>query len=317
MSCRSILAAGASRRVILAGLGLAAGAILCGALVSPGRAATVNCPGTFQVLHNDSIGKLSLPGGAYNITASGLACPTASQLFTQFLNDWDGRLPGGWKTIVRGVGRGGFTHSGGQSFDVQRTGGGGGDGGSLVCAQRLVLTQNDRIGPLVIKNGRYIIDRLGPLSPTCAQAMALLEQFLMDFDGVLPNGWVLLPDDASFVRGSVSYGFRLEPDPQGGGGNRFPTQTTRCPATFRVLHNDRIGALSFPAGQYWVSIYKNSNITCPQSTRLFAAFLQRPDGSLPTPWVINVATGSFRRGKSSPYGFVAKPAFDVSARAGG
>ena len=118
---------------------------------------------------------------------------------------------------------------------------------------------------------------------------------------------------ASFVRGSVSYGFRLEPDPSGGGGNRFPTKTTRCPATFRVLHNDRIGALSFPAGPYWVSIFKDSNITCPQSTQLFAAFLQRPDGSLPSPWVINVATGSFRRGRTSQYGFVAKPAFNDSA----
>ncbi len=315
MSCRSILAAGASRRAVLLGLGLAAGAILCIGLAGQSRAATVKCPGTFQVLHNDRIGKLSLPGGPYNITASGLSCGSASQLFTQFLNDWDGRLPGGWKTIIRGVGSGGFTNSRGQSFNVQRAGGGGG-GGGLVCSQRLVLTQNDRIGPLVIKKGRYILDRLGPLSPTCSQAMSLLQGFLMDFDGVLPGGWVLLPDDASFVRGSVSYGFRLEPDPSGGGGNRFPTKTTRCPATFRVLHNDRIGALSFPAGPYWVSIFKDSNITCPQSTQLFAAFLQRPNGSLPRPWVISVATGSFRRGKSSQYGFVAKPAFNDSARAG-
>ncbi len=312
MSCRSILAAGASRRAILLGLGLAAGAILGVGLAGQSRAATVRCPGTFQVLHNDRIGKLSLPGGPYNISASGLSCGTASQLFTQFLNDWDGRLPGGWKTIIRGVGNGGFTNSRGQSFNVQRAGGGG--GGGLVCSQRLVLTQNDRIGPLVIKKGRYILDRLGPLSPTCSQAMSLLQGFLMDFDGVLPGGWVLLADDASFVRGSVSYGFRLEPDPSGGGGNRFPTKTTRCPATFRVLHNDRIGALSFPAGPYWVSIFKDSNITCPQSTQLFAAFLQRPDGSLPRPWVISVATGSFRRGRSSPFGFVAKPAFNDSAR---
>jgi hypothetical protein len=314
MSCRSIFAARSPRRIIVWGVGFAVAAVLCVALVTPGQAATVKCPGTFQVLHNDRIGKLSLPGGPYNITASGVSCGTASQLFTQFLDDWDGRLPGGWKTVVRGVGNGGFTGPRRQSFNVQRAGGGGG-GGSLVCSQRFVLTQNDRIGPLVIKKGRYILDRLGPLSPTCSQAISLLQQFLMDFDGVLPNGWVLLPDDGTFVKGSVSYGFRLEPDPSGGGGNRFPTKTSRCPATFRVLHNDRIGALSFPAGPYWVSIFKDSNITCPQSTQLFAAFLQRPDGSLPKPWVINVATGSFNRGKRSPYGFVAKPAFNISGTA--
>lgn len=104
---------------------------------------------------------------------------------------------------------------------------------------------------------------------------------------------------------------RARSDP-GRGGNRFPSRTTRCRATFRVLHSDRVGALPFPAGSYWVSIYKGSNITCQQSTQLFASFLQRTNGSLPSPWVIDVATGSFRRGISSPYGFVAKPAFNAT-----
>jgi hypothetical protein len=276
-------------------LALAAMAICCLAHAGAGRAATVGCPATFQVEHDDRIGSLSLPAGAYRIRATGVSCAAASQLFTQFLNDWDGRLPGSWRTGVQGVGRGTFTGPGGQAFTVQR-GGGGAAGGGLVCSQRFVLTQNDRIGALVIKQGRYIIDRLGPLSPSCAQAVSLLGGFLTDFDGVLSNGWVLLANDATFVRGSVSYGFRLEPDPdQGRGGNRFPTQTTRCAATFRVVHDDRIGALAFPAGPYWVSIYKGSNITCPQATQLFATFLQRTDGRLP-----------------SPYGFLAKPAFNAT-----
>jgi hypothetical protein len=315
MSRRSTLAArGLSVRG--AALMLAATAILAFGLANAGtgRAAVVFCPGTFQVLHNDRIGRLSLPAGAYKIHADRVGCAAASQLFAAFLNDWDGRLPGGWQTVVRGVGRGLFKNPRGQALSVQRNGGGTG-GNGVVCSQRLILTQNDRIGPLVIKKGRYIVDRLGPLSPNCGQAFSLLRGFLMDFDGILPNGWTLLPDDASFVRGSAGYGFRLEPDPShGGGGNRFPTQTTRCSATFRVLHNDSIGVLRFPAGPYWVSIYKASNITCPQATQLFAAFLQRTDGRLPSPWVINVATGSFRRGNSSPYGFVAKPAFNVATR---
>ena len=303
---------GAPVRTTIRMLGLVAIVIGCLAYAGAGRAATISCPSTFQVEHDDRIGSLSLPAGAYNVRATGVSCAAASQLFTQFLNDWDGRLPGSWRTGVQGVGRGTFTGPRGQSFVVQRAGGGTG-GGTLVCSQRFVLTQNDRIGALVIKKGRYIIDRLGPLSPTCAQAASLLGGFLTDFDGVLSNGWLLLADDATFVRGSVSYGFRLEPDPdRGGGGSRFPTQTTRCSATFRVVHDDRVGALPFPAGPYWVSIYKDSNITCPQAMQLFAAFLQRTDGKLPSPWVINVATGSFRRGSSAPYGFVAKPAFNAT-----
>lgn len=314
MSLRSTFAlCGLRLRIVALALALSAILVVCLTNASPGRAATVACPGTFQVLHNDRIGNLSLPAGAYNIRSTGVGCSAASQLFVQFLNDWDGRLPDSWRTTMQGVGRGTFIHPRGQSFAVQFTGGG---GGGLVCTQRLVLTQNDRIGALVIKKGRYIIDRLGPLSPSCAQATSLVKGFLMDFDGILPNGWKLLPNDATFLRGSVSYGFRLEPDPTpGGGGNRFPSQTQRCSATFRVLHNDRIGALFFPSGPYWVSILKGSNITCPQATRLFAAFLQRTDGKLPRPWVISVATGSFRRGNSSPFGFFAKPAFNATARA--
>jgi hypothetical protein len=314
MPCRSTLAPrGLSLRVVAVVLALTASLVFGLAHAGPGQAATVTCRSTFQVQHDDRIGRLSLPAGPYNIRASGVSCAAASQLFVQFLDDWDGRLPGSWRTTVRGVGRGTFSNPRGQAFSVQRAGGGTG-GGALVCSQRLVLTQNDRIGPLVIKKGRYIVDRLGPLSPTCGQAFALLKGFLMDFDGVLPNGWTLLSDDASFVRGAVSYGFRLEPDPdRGGGGNRFPTQTQRCSASFRVLHDDSIGALPFPAGPYWVSIFKGSNITCQQASQLFASFLLRTDGKLPPPWVINVATGSFRRGAGSAYGFVAKPAFNAAS----
>jgi hypothetical protein len=317
MSCRSILAPDRLPvRLAALVLALAAILILCLTRAALSAATTVSCPGTFQVEHDDRIGGLSLPAGAYNIRATDVSCAAASQLFAQFLNDWDGRLPGSWQTTVQAVGQGIFAAPRGQAFAVRRAGGAGGGGAGLVCTQRLVLTQDDRIGPLVIKKGRYIIDRLGPLSPSCAQATTLLRGFLMDFDGVLPNGWALLANDAAFVRASVSYGFRLEPDPdQGGGGSRFPARTVRCPATFRVLHNDRIGTLSFPAGPYWVSIYKGSNITCQQSTQLFASFLQRTDGKLPTPWVIDVATGSFRRGPAGAYGFVAKPAFNATSGA--
>jgi hypothetical protein len=278
---------------------------------SHGKAATTTCPGTFQVQHNDKIGKFSLPAGPYKIKATNLSCSSASSLFTSFLNDWDGKLPGGWKTVIKGVGNGGFTGPRGQSFTVQKASGGGTNNG-LTCSKRFALTQNDRIGSLVMKKGQYIIDRLGPLSPSCAASAKLLSKFLMDFDGVLPNGWIVLADDGTFVHGSVSNGFRVEPAPSNsGGGNKYPTKTTRCRATFRVVHNDQIGALKFPAGPYWVSIYKGTGITCPQSSQLFASFLQRTDGKLPSPWVINVPTGSFRKGNKSPFGFVAKPAFNV------
>ena len=59
-------------------------------------AARVQCPGTFRVLHNDHVGRMSLPAGRYQITilSSGRpSCTAASKLFTRFLEDFDGKLP--------------------------------------------------------------------------------------------------------------------------------------------------------------------------------------------------------------------------------
>ncbi|HEX2162129.1 MAG TPA: hypothetical protein VHF88_09960 [Thermoleophilaceae bacterium] len=75
------------------------------------------CPGTFRVLNNDRIGSLRLPRGNYTITALSLNRPTcsrASRLFTRFLNDFTGDLPGRWSldpqtaTFRRGAASFGF-----------------------------------------------------------------------------------------------------------------------------------------------------------------------------------------------------------------
>jgi len=61
------------------------------------------CRGTFRVLNNDSIGKLRLRKGPYRITLvnRGLSCRRASQLFTSFLQDFEGDLPRPWKLNVQ------------------------------------------------------------------------------------------------------------------------------------------------------------------------------------------------------------------------
>ena len=58
-----------------------------------------NCPGTFQVLHNDRIGGMQLPKGPYVVTvldSASMGCTEASRLFTEFLEDWTAscRAPG-------------------------------------------------------------------------------------------------------------------------------------------------------------------------------------------------------------------------------
>ncbi len=59
-----------------------------------------------------------------------------------------------------------------------------------------------------------------------------------------------------------------------------------CPS-FQVLHNDRIGAAVFPAGNYTINL-ESSTLDCKTGGELFARFLEDFDGNLPTPW--NVAS---------------------------
>ncbi|HET7507487.1 MAG TPA: hypothetical protein VFJ53_03935 [Solirubrobacterales bacterium] len=75
-----------------------------------------------------------------------------------------------------------------------------------------------------------------------------------------------------------------------------PASAAGCP-TFRVLHNDRIGPASLPAGNYEVTV--EPGLSCSASTQLLARFLEDYDGVLPKPWRV-VAGGagkaSFTRG---------------------
>jgi hypothetical protein len=71
-----------------------------------------------------------------------------------------------------------------------------------------------------------------------------------------------------------------------------------CPS-FQVLHDDRIGPASLPAGAYRIETAPAAGLTCAAAAKLFARFLQDYDGNLPAPWRV-VAEGSgkatFNRG---------------------
>ena len=108
------------------------------ALVSPAAAsaqtgAPAACPASFQVLHDDKIGSLSLPAGPYTVTlrdSATLSCAQASDYFRQFLEDWDGKLPRPWRYSVQGTGLGTFRRgSSSVGFSVAPGSGGGGGGG--------------------------------------------------------------------------------------------------------------------------------------------------------------------------------------------
>jgi hypothetical protein len=297
--------------------GLVATAALALALAPSASAAEATCPGTFQVLHNDRIGAMQLPAGAYTITvldSATMGCTEASHLLSQFLEDWDGRLPRPWvatnSTRTFTAGRNstvGFRVTPGEPTpptppnppDPPS---------SRVCAGYFTVLDNDRIGSFSIPRGRYRITLLGYAGVSCSQASTLFARFLQDFDGVLPRPWFLDPSTGSFMKGSRHIGFRIKPYVEDGGSSRgrHPVRgETRCP-TFRVLNNDQIGRLVLPRGTY--NVWVRGRLSCARSTTLFAQFLQDVTGDLPSPWVVNPRTGSFSRGPGSPKGFRVKPA---------
>jgi hypothetical protein len=291
------------------------------ALAAPGAAqsAPLRCPGTFQVLHDDHIGKLQLRAGPYVIDvidSSQLTCEDASDLFRQFLEDFDGRLQRPW---IVDVSTRTFTRGSGSStgFKVTRsTGGGGGGGGhhpatGRACPALFDVLHNDHIGRLRLPAGEYRITLLSVGRLSCARAARFFTQFLQDFDGRLPRPWTTDVETGTFMRGSRNVGFRVKPTgnpptPNNGPQNLKKGQR-RCPATFRVLHRDRIGKLRLPAGRYLITTL-SSRPSCRSASNLFSQFLDDTTGRLPRPWLVNSKTGTFTRGKGSKRGFRVKPA---------
>jgi hypothetical protein len=82
-----------------------------------------------------------------------------------------------------------------------------------------------------------------------------------------------------------------------------------CPS-FKVLHDDRIGPASLPAGNY--SVTTDTGLSCQAASQLFARFLQDWDGNLPKPWRV-AAEGS---GKAS-FSRGSLPGFSVARTSGG
>jgi hypothetical protein len=297
----------------LAGLVAAAAVVLV--FAAPAQAQQLTCPGTFHVLHNDRIGPLQIPAGHYSlilIDRRRLTCAEAVDLFRQFLEDWDGRLPRPWRLDPEtGTFRRGRTNVG-FSFGAANTPSGGGGGGhhptGFPCPAYFTVLHNDHIGRFSIPAGRYRITLLAARRLSCARASQLFARFLQDFDGRLPRPWILDRRTGTFLRGSTHVGFRIkawvgpQPTPNG----RHPSGGRRCPGTFSVQHNDRIGALRLPAGPYIIT--RRGNVSCSRASSLFTQFLDLPLGNLPRPWVLNARTGTFSRGRGSANGFRVKPA---------
>jgi hypothetical protein len=174
------------------------------------------------------------------------------------------------------------------------------------CPSTFAVLHDDRIGALALPAGNYTITVTDPARLSCAAASDRLRQFLQDFDGRLPSPWTLDAASASFTGpAGQGFGVALASAPSGGGGGQHPATGTLCPGTFSVLHDDRIGPLRLPAGQYTVTLLSVGRFTCAQATAKFTQFLQDFDGILPGRWIVDTETGTFQR--SVHVGFRVKP----------
>ncbi len=203
------------RRLLIGVLALFALAAFAG----PGRAeADTKCQNAFRVLHDDHVGRLSLRAGSYRITVinqNELSCQRASNLFSKFLQDFDGKLPNGWKVKIP---QSGFVKSPQKGFFVKRTGstgsGGGGGGrhpakGEKICPGTFQVQHNDRIGDLHLRKGPYKITVIKKRRISCQRASTLFTRFLAKPSG-LPNGWKLKGQSATFLKKGKHFGFRVK-----------------------------------------------------------------------------------------------------------
>lgn len=192
------------------------------------------------------------------------------------------------------------------------------DAARVQCAGTFRVLHDDRVGNLELPRGNYRITTLAEEMPSCARAAVLFSHFLEDFDGVLPGGWRLNVATQTFQRGA-GFGFQVTrvgggegtggggSESEEGGSGKHPIGGNFCPATFRVLGNDRIGQLRLAKGPYWIILLQRQGLSCAQASQLFTRFLDATNGVLPVPWALQPQTASFRRGAAGP-GFRVKPA---------
>lgn len=188
--------------------------------VGTGSAAEATACPSFRVLHNDRIGPANLPAGTYSVTpnaASGLGCAAASELFTRFLEDYDGNLPGGWRVTAQGSGKASFSRPGNAGFAVARTGGGEEEGNNpalgQLCPGSFTVNHTSVVGPLRFTRGKFLVYIPARSLISCRRASVLFTRFLAQPNGRLPFPWRVTNQTATFFKPAhpLRSAFRIEP----------------------------------------------------------------------------------------------------------
>jgi hypothetical protein len=169
-----------------------------GGAVAPvtfGQASLTAPAPVFRVLHDDHIGPLKLPAGDYAVTPfGGMSASQATQRFTRFLQDYDGKLPAPWTldagTATFSRGSAGFTIATAPAASTPTV-----TTAGTVCPGVFSVEHDDRIGPLAFPAGSY---QITSLRSTCAANVNAFRRLLARSDDRLPAPWSLAPQTGTF-----------------------------------------------------------------------------------------------------------------------
>ncbi len=164
---------------------------------------------------------------------------------------------------------------------------------AAACPGTFQVLHDDRIGALALPAGPYVITTGKDV--TCAQAVTQFRNFLNDFDGKLPDHWVVDAKTSSFTQTTSGRSFSVKPATTPP--TPPPPNGKTCPGHFTLRHDDKILTMSLPAGNYVVQLTdKNAALTCDQADVQFSVFLTKNYLTpLPAPWTMNAAARSFSR----------------------
>ncbi len=154
---------------------------------------------------------------------------------------------------------------------------------AATCPDFTIL-HDDRIDGVSFPHGRYNVTNVQGIA--CQSTTSLLQKFLQS--GKTSQGWKV-SSNGTFSNRSQT--FRISRGGGGSGGGGGHGGRVVCPSPFRVLHNDRIGDLRIPAGQYRITTRR---ISCQDASSQFTRFLQYPSGNLPDNWKVRALKAKFR-----------------------
>ncbi len=159
------------------------------------------------------------------------------------------------------------------------------------CGQFRVM-HNDSISGVSFPAGPYNMVNSGM---SCSQTTKYFQQFLEA--GKVAKGWQvknLSGNRKRFTKLGTNPTVDFQATPVSD-----PTPTPgglTCAGTFRVMHNDQIGAMKLAAGSYTITLasHNTPGLNCKVASNEFAYFLDNDwAGNLPRPWKMNVGANSF------------------------